>query len=207
LGLADVVECSPKERDAIAEGYGIPMRKHAMFEHIQPVIAAYENRPAVCQEHDPRAATVARLVDALVSGHLPRICVEHVGSTAVPGCAGTGIVDLMIPVPDGEMESVKGLLDRLGFQRQASRGLFPEDRPMHVGAWDYEGETFLLHIHAIPADSAEVEEMRFFRTCLRADSELLKLYVARKREIIASGVTESLDYCRAKGEFITEVLG
>ena len=178
-----------------------------MFEHVQPVIAAYENRPAVCQEHDPRAATVARLVAAEIFGHLPQVCAEHVGSSAVPGCAGNGIVDLMIPVPDGEMENVKGLLDRLGFQRQTSRDPSPEDHPMRVGAWDYDGETFLLHIHVIPAESPEVEEMRFFRACLRADPELLKLYVARKQEIIAGGVTDSLDYCYAKGEFIKQLLG
>lgn len=176
-----------------------------MFEHVQPVIATYENRPAVCQEHDPRASTVARLVAAEIFGHLPQVCAEHIGSTAVPGCAGTGIVDLMIPVPDGEMENVKALLDRLGFQQQASRD--PKDRPMRVGAWNYDGEPFLLHVHVIPADSPEVEEMRFFRACLKGDPELLKLYVARKQQIIAGGVADSLDYCQAKGEFIKEVLG
>jgi GrpB-like predicted nucleotidyltransferase (UPF0157 family) len=180
---------------------------HGMFENVEPVIAAYESRPAVCRDHDPRAAAVARLIAALISDHLPQVCVEHVGSTAVPGCAGKGIVDLMIPVPDGEMENVKTVLDRLGFQRQTNRDPFPEDRPVRVGAWDYDNDTFLLHVHVIPADSPEVEEMRFFRACLRADPELLKLYVARKREIIAGGVTDSLDYCYAKGEFIKEVLG
>lgn len=178
-----------------------------MFEHVQPVITAYENRSAVCQEHDPRAATVARLVAAEIFSHLPQVCAEHVGSTAVPGCAGNGIVDLMIPVSDGEMECVKGLLDRLGFQRQTSRDPFPEDRPMRVGAWDYEGEKFLLHIHIIPENAPAVEEMRFFRACLRADPELLKVYVSRKQEIIASGVSDSSDYCHAKGEFMKEVLG
>ncbi len=49
--------------------------------------------------------------------------------------------------------------------------------------------------------------MRFFRACLRADPELLRAYVARKREIIASGVTDSLEYCRIKGEFIKAMLG
>ena len=178
-----------------------------MFEHVQPVIAAYASRPAVCRESDPRSAAVARQVAALVSGHLPQICVEHVGSTAVPGCAGNGIVDLLIAVPDGEMENVKGLLDRLGFQRQTNRDPFPENRPILVGAWDYDGQAFLLHIHVIPVNSSEVEEMRFFRACLTGDPELLKLYVARKQEIIASGVTDSLEYCCAKGEFIKEVLG
>lgn len=178
-----------------------------MFEHVQPVIAAYENRPVVCREHDPRAATVARLVAAGIFGHLPQVCAEHIGSTAVGGCAGTGIVDLMIPVSDWEMERVKGLLDRLGFQRQTSREPFPEDRPMRVGVWNYDGEPFWLHVHVIPADSPEVEEIRFFRTCLRADPELRKVYVARKQEIVAGGVTDSFDYCRAKDEFINAVLG
>jgi len=178
-----------------------------MFENVQPVIGPYEGRPAVCREYAPRAAAVARQVAALISDHLPHVCVEHVGSTAVPGCAGRGIVDLMVPVPDGEMENVERMLDGLGFQRQTNRDPFPEDRLMRVGALDYDGDTFLLHVHGIPTDSPEVEEMRFFRACLRADPELLRLYVTKKQEIIAGGVTDSLDYCHAKGEFIKEVLG
>ena len=137
----------------------------------------------------------------------PSVRVEHVGSTSVPGCAGKGIVDLMIAVADGEMAAVKELLDRLGFQGQIGRDPFPETRPMRAGSFVHDGETFLVHVHVIPASSPEVDDMRFFRTCLRADPELLQAYVARKREIIASGVTDSLEYCRIKGEFIKEMLG
>jgi GrpB-like predicted nucleotidyltransferase (UPF0157 family) len=178
-----------------------------MFEHVESVIGPYIDRPANCRDHDPRAAEVARLVAALVQTHLPQLYVEHVGSTSVADCAGKGIVDLMIPVADGQLEQVKELLDRLGFQRQTGPDAFPEDRPMRTGAWTQGNETYLLHVHVIPAASAEVDQMRFFRTCLRADSELLRAYVARKREIIASGVTDSLEYCRRKGEFLKEVLG
>ena len=78
---------------------------------------------------------------------------------------------------------------------------------MRAGSWVHDGETFLLHVHVIPAASPEVEEMRLFRACLRADPELLEVYVAKKREIIASGATDSLDYCRLKGAFIKDVLG
>ena len=114
---------------------------------------------------------------------------------------------MMIPVPDGRTEEVAVVLDQLGFQRQSNRDPFPEDRPMRVGSLVYDGETFLLHVHVIPETSPEVEDMRFFRACLRADPALMKAYVATKRKIIASGVTDSLDYCHAKGEFIREVLG
>ena len=179
-----------------------------MPDEIKPVIGPYEPQPAVCREYDPRAAVVAGQIAALVASHLPEVQVEHVGSTAVPGCAGKGVIDLMIPCRDGkQLATVRECLDKLGFQRQEGRDPFPEDRPMRVGAWDHQGERFLIHVHVIPADSPEVDELRFFRACLRADPELLKLYVARKREIIDSGVTDSLDYCYAKGEFIQKVLG
>ena len=103
---------------------------------------------------------------------------EHVGSTSVPGCAGKGVVDLMIAASDREIEAVKEILDRLGFQRQTNRDPFPEDRPMGIGSVVHDGETFLLHIHVIPASSPEVDALRFFRACLRDDPELLKAYVA-----------------------------
>lgn len=177
-----------------------------MSNPTDPVIGPYQSRPAECRDYDPRAAAVARLVAAMIRDHLPERQVEHVGSTAVPGCAGKGIVDLMIPVPEGEMEAVKEVLDRLGFQRQTGRDPFPEDRPMRVGSVVHDGEAFLLHVHVIPASSPEVDELRFFRACLRGDPELLKAYVAQKRKIIAGGVTDSLDYCQEKGKFVKEVL-
>jgi GrpB-like predicted nucleotidyltransferase (UPF0157 family) len=178
-----------------------------MPEEMLPVIGPYENRPAVCRKYDPRAAEVARRIIGLVSSHLPQIRAEHVGSTSVPGCAGKGIVDLMIPVRDSEMDKVKELLEGLGFQRQTGGDPFPEDRPMRVGSYEHGGELFLLHVHVIPADSPEVEEMRFFRTCLESDPELMKAYVAQKKKIIAGGITDSQVYCRAKGEFLKAVLG
>jgi GrpB-like predicted nucleotidyltransferase (UPF0157 family) len=179
----------------------------AMFEQVQPLIGPYVSRPAVCRDYDRRAADVARLVAALVHEHLPEVRVEHVGSTSVPGCAGKGIVDLMIAVANGELEKVKEVLDRLGFQRRIGRDPFPETRPMRAGSLVHDGETLMVHVHVIPASSTEVDEMRFFRACLRGDPELLKMYVAKKRQILASGVTDSADYCSQKGEFIRQVLG
>jgi GrpB-like predicted nucleotidyltransferase (UPF0157 family) len=178
-----------------------------MFENVQPVIGSYTSRLAACLAYDPRAADVARSIAALVREHLPQVRSEHVGSTAVPGCDGKGIVDLMIAVADGEMAAVVELLERLGFQRQMGEDAFPETRPMRVGSFVHAGDTFLIHVHVIPAGSPEVDEIRFFRTCLRADPELLAAYVARKRSILSDGVTDSLEYCRRKGEFIKEVLG
>jgi GrpB-like predicted nucleotidyltransferase (UPF0157 family) len=178
-----------------------------MFESVKTVISPYVSRGAVCQGYDPRAADVAREIAALVYDHLPQIRPEHVGSTAVPGCDGTGVVDLLVPVPDGAMETVEELLDRLGFQRHAGPEPSAEDRLLRVGSWAYEGQTFLVHLHVMGANSPAADEMRFFRACLKADAELVKAYVARKREIIAAGVTDCGEYCQRKGEFIRAMLG
>ena len=48
-----------------------------------------------------RSAEIARQVGGLVARHLPSVWAEHVGSTAVPGCGGRGIIDLLIACPEG----------------------------------------------------------------------------------------------------------
>jgi GrpB-like predicted nucleotidyltransferase (UPF0157 family) len=169
---------------------------------IKRIIGPYEHRPAACHEHDPRTAEVAKQVATSVRFHLPTVTVEHIGSTSVPGCAGKGIVDLMLLYPDGQLAAARDVLDALGFQRQTSRDPFPEDRPMRAGSVFYDGKTFLLHVHVIASSSPEAEQLRRFRDRLRADSELIAAYVAAKKTILASGVTDSVDYCIRKGEFI-----
>jgi GrpB-like predicted nucleotidyltransferase (UPF0157 family) len=58
----------------------------------------------------------------------------------------------------------------------------------------------------LAAASQESKEMRAFRDRLRADPGLVAAYVARKREIIESGVSDSLEYVRVKGSFVQGVL-
>lgn len=178
-----------------------------MADAPQLMIGPYQPQPPACRPHDPRAAQVAQRVAELLHQQRPQLRVDHVGSTAVPGCAGKGIVDLLVAVPAAELPAVRQTLDRLGFQRQTGADPFPEERPMRVGSIEHEGASFQLHVHLVPDDSPEVEQTRFFRACLRADPDLVKAYVACKRKLLAGGVTDPQDYCRRKGEFIRQVLG
>ena len=52
----------------------------------------------------------------------------------MPGCAGKGVVDLMLVYPDGLLGASREVLEALGFQRQTTRDPFPEDRPMRTGS-------------------------------------------------------------------------
>jgi GrpB-like predicted nucleotidyltransferase (UPF0157 family) len=172
----------------------------------QPIIGPYENQQAACREQDPRAAQVAQRVAALIQSHLPTVVTEHVGSTAVPGCDGKGIVDLMLLYPDGQLAAARDILDALGFQRQTTRDPFPEDRPMRTGSILHDGTTFLLHVHVIAASSPEVTGLRSFRDHLRANPALAAAYVAAKKAILATGCTDPVDYAIRKGKFVTEAL-
>jgi GrpB-like predicted nucleotidyltransferase (UPF0157 family) len=172
----------------------------------EPIIGPYSIHPPTCVEYDPRMASVAQRINKLITAELPAVRVEHIGSTAVPGCAGKGIVDLMVLYPPGELEATKEVLQTLGFQRQTVGHLFPESRPMRVGALEHQGKRFRVHAHVIAADAEEVEALRTFRERLRADLELRSAYVAQKREIVAAGVTEPALYTRIKSQFIQQVL-
>lgn len=170
------------------------------------LIRRYENTPAACLPYDPRSPEVAERVAEMIQAQIPGLSVEHVGSTAVPGCAGKGVVDLMIPYQEGQIENARRVLEKLGFQRQSTRDPFPEDRPMRVGSIVCEGDTFCLHVHVIPAGSEEANELRNFRDLLRSEPELMRTYVEAKRRIIESGTTDPVDYAEAKGSFIVEAL-
>jgi len=142
----------------------------------------------------------------MVNARLTAARMEHIGSTAVPGCAGKGVVDLLLAYPAGQLEASRDALDALGFQRQRGRDPFPESRPMRVGALVIDGRTYRIHVHVVCEDDPEVGVLLRFRDALRADPALRDAYVARKRAILADGITDTEDYSEAKGDFITGVV-
>ena len=171
-----------------------------------PILPYSESR-ATYVEYDPGAIGAAAQLATLIEAAAPWTQVEHIGSTAIPGCAGKGIVDLMAMYAPGELEPTRAALHALGFQHQRSGHIFPETRPMRIGAIDHAGKRYRLHVHVIAVDSPEVFTLRQFRDALRSDDALRDAYQARKRAILQSGLHEPRDYTHAKGEFISSVIG
>jgi len=77
---------------------------------------------------------------------------------------------------------------------------------MRIGFTECDGHTFRLHVHVVPASSSEPNELRAFRDRLRADPQMLAAYVRRKRDIIESGTTDSIEYSIVKGSFVRRAL-
>lgn len=165
-------------------------------------ILPYFGGPAACQDWDPRVVDAARCVMQLIRS----ANTEHIGSTAVPGCPGKGVIDLMVTCSPGALDAIKRELAELGFQPQCGRDPFSEDRPMRIGAVAHGGSIWRIHAHVIAEGAPEAVGLRRFRDCLRADRALMERYAAAKRAILARGITDTLEYCYAKGEFIEKSL-
>jgi GrpB-like predicted nucleotidyltransferase (UPF0157 family) len=165
-------------------------------------ILTYWNQPASLEEWDPITAEAAQRLGEFLMSQMTGVTIEHFGSTAVTGCAGKGVIDLMVLYPPDGLHEARELLDAVGFQKQTSRDPFPEERPMRIGAIEHRGKLFRVHAHVIAADSPEAGELRSFRDRLRAEAELREAYVAKKRAILAEGITDQLEYSNAKGDFI-----
>jgi GrpB-like predicted nucleotidyltransferase (UPF0157 family) len=172
-----------------------------MFE-----VGKYEHGAATFADYDPRAPKVAQLLIDAIQQRDPRIAVDHVGSTAVPGCRGKGVIDLAVTYNAGDLEPAKAAVDALGFQKQSGREPWPETRPMRVASVSALGGSFLVHAHVIERNGAEHRELIGFRDALRRDSQLLTTYEKNKQEILARGITDSVEYSNAKESFIATIL-
>jgi GrpB-like predicted nucleotidyltransferase (UPF0157 family) len=166
----------------------------------------YDRVPIQVREYDPEAPALAHRVIGLIAAARPGAVAEHVGSSAVPGLAGKGIIDLLLPTPAGDIPEVAEDLVAAGFQRQTIADAFPPSRPMLQGAIRHCGNLYRVHVHVVPAGSGEVAAMRGFRDALRADQSLRDRYVALKRDIVARGLTEPGAFTHAKRDFIVGAL-
>jgi GrpB-like predicted nucleotidyltransferase (UPF0157 family) len=169
-------------------------------------IGPYVSQPAEFCAYDPGVAGIAQQLGALIHGREPALQVEHVGSTSVPNCGGKGIIDLAVLYPEGLLARARAVLEEVGFQRQGGPEPFPEERPMRVGAVEHDGRVYRIHTHVIALGSPEHQELVWFRDTLCRDAAFRRSYEERKRTILAAGIQDSLEYCKAKGEFITKAL-
>jgi GrpB-like predicted nucleotidyltransferase (UPF0157 family) len=172
----------------------------------QAPILPYCRVPIVVREANAAAPEVARRVAELIAARRPGAVAEHIGSSAVPGLAGKGTVDLLLPTPAADIPAVTEDLLALGFQRQAVATAFPPTRPMLQGIIRHGDTSFRVHVHVVPDDSPELAALRGFRDALLADPDLREQYEQLKRSIVAAGTVDSVAFSKAKHAWIVAAL-
>jgi GrpB-like predicted nucleotidyltransferase (UPF0157 family) len=170
-----------------------------------PPIGHYRRVPVQVHQADPDAPEVARRLIALIATRWPATPAEHIGSTAVPGLAGKGIIDLLLAAEPAHIPAITQALLELGFQPQVPAA-FPATRPMLWGAFRHGPTTYRVHVHVVPAGSPEVAALRGFRDALRADPILRRRYGVLKRAIVAGGPVDPMVFTKAKHDWIAATL-
>ena len=170
----------------------------------QRPIGPYERRTAEVHPWDPRTVEVARRVSALINDRRPDLVVEHIGSTAVAGLPGKGIVDLSIEAQPGDIPGIVAMLYELGFGPQPGPDPWPPTRPMPVGSFDLDGTTFRIHLHVQPIGGDMPRDLAF-RDALRNDPELKRQYTELKEGITHGGAVDGFRYTHSKTTWILGV--
>jgi GrpB-like predicted nucleotidyltransferase (UPF0157 family) len=171
----------------------------------QPPIGRYQRLPVQVHQADPHAPEAARRLIALIATRWAATPAEHVGSTAVPGLAGKGIIDLLLAAPPAHLPAIIQALLELGFQPQVPAA-FPATRPMLWGTFRHGASEYRVHVHVVPAGDPEVAALRGLRDALRADPVLRRRYVALKRAIVAGGPADPVAFTKAKHDWIAATL-
>ncbi len=130
--------------------------------------------------------------------------IEHVGSTAVPGLGGKGIIDIAILVKEADMTSVSDSLQHLGYEFRPS---YSTPNRLYFVAFlpDIAKGTRRYHIHLTHPGSTIWEELVGLRDYLIRHPEAKKAYAAIKAQAIQNN-QESEEYRQAKDPFLKKIL-
>lgn len=160
--------------------------------------------PITIVDYDPRwprwfEEEKQRLLAALA----PRvICIEHIGSTAVPGLAAKPILDISAALADREeIEPYKEALQALGYSELpinpiAQRRLFCK------GAYN-EGSH---HLHVTTYGTSIWADPLLFRDYLRAHPARATIYMQVKRQAAAQHQRDLNGYHDQKSELISVLM-
>lgn len=123
--------------------------------------------------------------------------IEHIGSTAVPGLGGKGIIDIAIAVDKKDMEEVSNQLQALGYQFRPKFST-PDRLYFIIYLPDPEEETRRYHIHLTYPENKEWEDFLNFRDGLRSNQKQMLEYAELKQKAASEAEGEGEKYRKMK---------
>lgn len=129
--------------------------------------------------------------------------IEHIGSTAVHGLGGKGIIDIMICAPKGGIEKIRKKLIDCGYLQRNSPD---KERMFFKREFVSAGKARRVHIHLVYSNSKNWKDALRFRDMLRDDKRLLKDYIDLKKYAFKKCKGDGEKCMKIKSEFIGKVL-
>jgi len=128
--------------------------------------------------------------------------IQHIGSTAVPGLGGKGIIDIMIALKDWKDE--KEIIEKLktiGFTH-----IHPKDKGRIFVSQPLETKYGGTHIHIVKKGSREYKNLLFFRDYLWKHKKDAKVYGLQKDRLLNQAKGDRAVYQKLKEKYIKNVL-
>ena len=151
----------------------------------------------------PRRFAAEREQLAAVFKPLP-VCIEHIGSTAVPGLGAKPIIDILLGVDHlDDVQRRAAALDSIGYEyRPEMEAIFPTRRffvkpPAHPR---------MVHLHVVEHATPFWERHLKFRDLLRCRPTAAAEYLALKRRLAIEFADNREGYTDAKTAFIESIL-
>lgn len=161
----------------------------------------------VIVEYDPRWSLMfeeeaARITEVLSKDLV--VCIEHIGSTAVPGLAAKPIIDLLVSVNslvEAKQVAVSPL-EKLGYAYWFDN---PDPHRMFFVKGLPPNSPRTHHIHMIESDSI-LQERLLFRDYLRSHPDEALRYAQLKHHLAQRFSTDREAYTSGKTEYVQSVM-
>ena len=133
-----------------------------------------------------------------------RVKIEHIGSTAVAGLGGKGILDIMIGVVRLKMETAKKRLEKAGYEFR-EKASYPERLFFRIDYF-YKNKKRRVHLHLVKFNSQEWKKIIGFRDYLLGHPEAVQQYIQVKKEAVKKALGDGKKYRKYKEKFIKNIL-
>lgn len=133
------------------------------------------------------------------------ITVEHVGSTAIPGTIGKGIIDIIVTCKDKpEQFAITQILSSKGYRQGELQK--PYDGRLFFCSVEGKSQAGDAHIHLVILNSYNHLEVIQFRDYLVSNPAEVENYNQEKRRLAELTSNDRSQYVLLKGPFVKEIL-
>ncbi|MBN1175834.1 GrpB family protein [Candidatus Woesearchaeota archaeon] len=152
------------------------------------------------KKYDRKYENQFRVEKKLIQKAIKNATIEHVGSSAVPGLGGKGIIDIGIGVKKSDILHSKNKLEKIGFEFRPNGG--DKNRLFFRKIIKYAGKERRIHIQLVEINGKSWEEMLKFRDYLRNNKGVQEEYAKVKKEGSTYAKGEGEKYRQYKKEFV-----
>lgn len=131
--------------------------------------------------------------------------IEHIGSTAVDGLGGKGIIDIAIAVNKSEMETVSKQLQELGYELRLAWST-PDRLFLRADLEDEQEGVRRYHIHLTYRASSDWKGLIGFRDYLREHPQEALEYAELKKKAAGEVNEEGSKYRKLKEPLIESII-